>query len=84
MLVGRASGSDLRDKLALMKDQFSFDPYAFALPRGDSAFRLEINRALAALYRSDEIAKIFRQSFGTSVQPGELVVAIYLLYGFAD
>ena len=84
VLVGRASGSDLRDKLALMKDQFSFDPYAFALPRGDAAFRLEINRALAALYRSDEIAKIFRQSFGTSVQPGELVVAIYLLYGFAD
>lgn len=84
VLVGQAGASELRDDLGMVTEEFSFDPYAFALPRGDADFRLEVNRALAALYRSDDIGNIFIKSFGANAVPGDLLKVVYLLYGFAD
>ena len=48
------------EKLRLADDYLSVEPYALALPRGDSDFRLAIDRALSHIYRSGEIASIFR------------------------
>lgn len=84
VLVGQASASELKDNLGMVMEEFSLDPYAFALPRGDSDFRLEVNRALAKIYRGDDIGRIFSKSFGPNATPAELLQVVYLFYGFAD
>jgi glutamate/aspartate transport system substrate-binding protein len=49
--------------LALLPDELSFEPYAIALPRGDWAFRLAVNRALAKIYSSGAQYDVFTQWF---------------------
>ncbi len=84
VLVGQANASELRDNLGMVMEEFSLDPYAFSLPRGDADFRLEVNTALAKIYRSDEIGRIFSKSFGPNAAPADLLQVVYLFYGFAD
>jgi len=45
-LVGLAAQAKDPKKFALLAEDLSFEPYALMLPRNDSAFRLEVNRAL--------------------------------------
>jgi ABC-type amino acid transport substrate-binding protein len=52
---------------------------AFALPRGDSALRLEVNRALTQVYAGGEIEPIFRQWLGPLGRPSALLAAMFLL-----
>lgn len=67
-----------RDAAALRvsKRFFTREPYALALPKDDSGFRLAVDRALSRIYRSGEIEKIYRSTFGDA-QPGDLVLALY-------
>ncbi len=53
-----------RPGFELSKRYFSYETYALALPRDDSAFRLFVDRTLAALYRSGKIKTILTRSFG--------------------
>ena len=57
-----ASGG--RPGFALSKRYFSYETYALALPRDDSAFRLLVDKTLAALYRSGKIKAILAKTFG--------------------
>ncbi len=63
-LVGLAAQAKDPKALALLPDDISIEPLAFALPRGDSAFRLEVNSALTQVYISPEIETIFNQWLG--------------------
>lgn len=47
--VGRRFRSP--EKLSLVEELFSYEPYGLILWRNDAAFRLSVNRALAPLYR---------------------------------
>jgi len=38
-----------------------------------------VNRALAGVYRSGEIVKIFGQSFGNSIEPSPMLTAMYVM-----
>jgi ABC-type amino acid transport substrate-binding protein len=67
-------------KFRMPGEDLSFEPYAMALPRNDSALRLEVNRALTQVYLSGEIGKIFDQWFGKLGSPTGLLAAMYLLY----
>ncbi len=78
-LVGLAAQAKDPDKLALLTEDLSFEPYAFALPRNDSAFRLEVNRALTQVYLSGDIETIFAQWLGGLGRPSGLLAAMYLL-----
>jgi len=78
-LIGLAAQAKDPAKLALLAEDLSFEPYAFALPRNDSAFRLEVNRALTQVYLSGEIDKIFGQWLGPLGRPSGLLAAMYLL-----
>jgi ABC-type amino acid transport substrate-binding protein len=78
-LVGLARDAKDPSKLALLQEDLSYEPLAFALPRGDSAFRLEVNRALTRLYASGEIEQVFGQWFGRMVRPTALLAAMYVL-----
>jgi ABC-type amino acid transport substrate-binding protein len=63
--------------LGMLDDALSFEPYAIALPRGDSAFRTEVNIALARIYRSAAIGEIYNQWFGILGKPSGAVKAVY-------
>lgn len=54
------------ENLVLSDRFFSYEPYALALPQGDSEFRLLVDSTLARLYRSQDIAKIYHAHFGDS------------------
>src|SRR4051812_12754628 len=61
LLVGAAKQRPAA--LALLPDELSFEPYAIALPRGDWAFRLAVNRALAGIYSSGAQYDVFMRWF---------------------
>ena len=84
VLVGQATLTGDPEEFTMLNAQFSIDPYAFALPRGDSDFRLAVNRALAQLYRTGEIKKIFSRWFGTEAKPSIILESVYFIFGFSD
>ena len=63
----------------LAENYLSIEPYALALPRGDGDFRLAVDRALSHIYRSGEIAAIFKRTFGDA-KPGQTLQTLYLLW----
>ena len=79
LLVGLFLGAVDRHKLTVTDEQFSFEPYGLMLRRGDAPFRLAVNRTLASLSRSDEIARIYERWFGRIGRPTGVLVVMYLL-----
>ena len=79
ILAYLAAKSNEADKLRLADNYLSFEPYALALPRGDSDFRLAVDRALSRIYRSGEIATIFVNTFGSQMQPSDTLNILYLV-----
>jgi polar amino acid transport system substrate-binding protein/glutamate/aspartate transport system substrate-binding protein len=51
--------------IELGRRYFSYETYALGLPYGDDAFRLEVDRALAELYRSGRVRALLSKTFGT-------------------
>jgi glutamate/aspartate transport system substrate-binding protein len=83
-LVGLAVQAKAPAKLALLADELSFEPYAMALPRNDSALRLEVNRALTQVYLSGDIETIYAQWLGKLGRPSALLAVMYLLNSIPD
>jgi glutamate/aspartate transport system substrate-binding protein len=80
--VGRMSKSP--EKLTLVTEFFSYEPYGLVLRRNDAAFRLSVNRALAALYRSADIAPLYEKWFGSMTTAGPIIGAMYLINGLPE
>jgi len=78
-LIGLAAQAKEPNRYALLTEDLSFEPYAFALPRGDAAYRLEVNKALTQIYVSGDIDPIFREWLGKLGRPSGLLAAMYLL-----
>ena len=78
-LIGLASQAKDPKALAMLPDDLSIEPIAFALPRNDSTFRLEVNKALTQVYVGGEIDGIFQQWLGPIGRPSGLLAAMYLL-----
>ncbi|MGH6620712.1 MAG: amino acid ABC transporter substrate-binding protein, partial [Alphaproteobacteria bacterium] len=70
-------GSGAADKLFLSDQQFTYEPYALALQKGDTEFRLAVDRALSRIYRSGEIATVFTAAFGPGAEPTDELSALY-------
>jgi glutamate/aspartate transport system substrate-binding protein len=68
----------------MLPDDLSFEPYAIVLPRGDANFRLAVNRALAEIYRSNDIIEIFRRTFGSDVEPTPMLAIMYGLGAYPN
>lgn len=83
-LVGLAAQAKDPKIFALLAEDLSFEPYAFMLPRNDSAFRLEVNRALTQVYVSGGIDEIFGKWLGKLGRPSGLLAAMYLLNAIPD
>lgn len=71
------------ENLVLSDRFFSYEPYALALQRGDSDFRLLVDSTLARLYRSQAIAKIYQASFGDA-QMSDLLRATFTLQALPE
>ena len=78
-LVGMIAQAANPDTLAIMPDDLSFEPYAFAVPRNDSSFRLEVNKALSQVYQNGEIDTIFARWLGSLGRPSGLLAALFVL-----
>ena len=72
------------EKLRLADDYLTVEPYALALPRGDTDFRLAVDRALSRIYRSGEIAAVFQRTFGGQAEPSQILRTLYLISGVPD
>jgi len=68
----------------LLDEDFSIEPYALALPRGDHEYRLAVNRVLARLYRTGDIETIYRRWLGKLGTPSLLLSAAYFIQGLAE
>lgn len=69
---------DLPAEFGLSSQYFSYEPYALALPRGDSDFRLAVDAALSRLYRSGAIGEVFESSFAGAEQ-SDLLKALFIV-----
>ena len=76
LLGGTARGK----RFAMLPEDISIEPYAIVLPRGDWAFRLAVNTALAQIFRGGDILDIFTKWFGgVASRPNPLIGSVYLL-----
>jgi len=68
-------------EVALSQKTFTHEPYALAMPLGDSALRLEVDRALSQIYRSGAILNLYAKYFG---KPGGQALVFYALTPLPD
>jgi glutamate/aspartate transport system substrate-binding protein len=83
VLVGLVAREQEKQRYNLLSQDFSIEPYALALRRGDADFRLAVNRGLARTYSSGEIGPIFDRWFAP-FQPSEVLLGIYSLSSMED
>ena len=84
ILIGIGRTSKDPAKLSLVEQFFSYEPYGLMMRRGDPAFRLSVNRSLAAMYRSREVVPIFEKWFGSMSTAGHLIGAMYIINGLPE
>jgi ABC-type amino acid transport substrate-binding protein len=84
VLLGLAMKSGSERSYAMLDEDFSIEPYAFALPRGDHEFRLAVNRVLAGLYRGGGIAEVYKQWLGMLGAPSVLLSALYFVQSIPE
>ncbi len=84
LLIGQVAEAGDPSEFSLLDPEFSVEPYAFAVPRDDADFRLVVNTALAQLYRTHEVDRVFERWFGEDSEPTSLLETVYFIYGFAD
>ncbi len=86
MLIGQVvQRGENPEEYMITRNVFSFEPYALMLPRGDTEFRLVVDSALAELYRSITIQRIYHDWFGKYGEPlPEIVRAIYESQAIAE
>jgi ABC-type amino acid transport substrate-binding protein len=78
ILIYLSGMSGESDKLRIAEQYLPTEPYALALPRGDSDFRLAIDRALSHIYKSGEIETVFASAFGAWT-PHDTLKTLYLI-----
>jgi ABC-type amino acid transport substrate-binding protein len=78
LLIGSLTQAKNPKALTLLNDKLSFEPYGLVLPRGDYAFRLAVNTALAVFYAGDDTNEIYNRWFGSLGQPTPLTEAVYI------
>lgn len=77
-LIALARATKDPAKYRLSGTLYSYEPYALALRRDDSEFRLAVDRGLARVFGGPDIGDIYKRWFGQwSAAPGPLLSALY-------
>lgn len=84
LLVELGLSSKGSSSFRVLDEDFSVEPYALTLPRGEPDLRLAVNRSLAELYRSMEIEPIFEKWLGALGRPSVLLSALYYLQSIPE
>jgi glutamate/aspartate transport system substrate-binding protein len=84
VLIGQGLDSKHGANFRVLDEDFSVEPYALVLARGDPDFRLAIDRSLAGLYRSGEIEAVFNRWLGPLGRPSTLLTALYYLQSIPE
>jgi ABC-type amino acid transport substrate-binding protein len=84
VLLGLGLSSKGAHSFRLLDEDFSVEPYALTLPRGEHDLRLAVNRSLAALFRSGEIEAVFSRWLAPLGKPSVLLSALYYLQGIPE
>ena len=80
VLIGLALTNKSDVEFAISKDVFSYEPFALAVRRNDSEFRLIADRVLSQLNRSGNISQIYANWFGSfTKEVPALLQAMYVL-----
>ena len=79
MLIGQVfRNTNVANDYSMTRTALSFEPYAFMIARGDTEFRLAADRALASLFRTARIRRIYQNWFGRYGEPlSPIVEAMY-------
>ncbi|MBV8181183.1 MAG: amino acid ABC transporter substrate-binding protein [Mycobacterium sp.] len=81
------AGANIKDpdKLIMLPDDLSVEPYGIVLPQGDWALRLAVNTGLAQIFRSEQLATVFRGWFDRAgLQMGPVQGIVYGLGALSD
>jgi ABC-type amino acid transport substrate-binding protein len=84
LLLALAPKAKEAKNLMILDDALSMEPYAIVLPRGEATLRMEVNAALARIYRGDAIVDIYNRWFGRIAPPGAILRVLYSLGALAD
>jgi len=84
VLIGLVQKSGPNPAYKVLDEDFSLEPYAFAIARGDPDFRLAVNEVLAAVFRSGEINAFYERWLGQLGRPSLLLSAAFYLQGLAE
>jgi ABC-type amino acid transport substrate-binding protein len=84
ILIGLVLATPQPERFALLDRYLSYEPYALMLRRGDPAFRLAVNRALARLYRTAQVVDIYGKWFGKWGPPSALTLGMYAIEGLPE
>ena len=69
VLFGLLAKSEKKEDLEVVGRYLTYDPYGIMHRRGDPDFRLAVSKALARVFRSGEIAKIYAKWFDPIAVP---------------
>ena len=83
-LIGVVLTTPSKGVYKLLDEDFSVEPCALPLPRGDHDYRLAVNRVLAGLYRTGGIEKIYGQWLGKMGPPSLLLSAAFFIQGISE
>jgi len=83
-LVGALLAKQATGAYRLLDEDFSIEPYVFTLPSGEHEYRIAVNRVLARLFRSGEIAKVYDRWLGPLGPPSALLSATYFVQGISE
>ena len=84
VLIGQVLKGKTQGAFKLLEEDYSIEPYALALPKGDHDYRLAVNRVLARLYRTGDIAKIYNSWLGRLGPPSVLLSAAYFIQSLPE
>jgi ABC-type amino acid transport substrate-binding protein len=84
LLLALAPKAKEAKNLMILDDALSMEPYAIVLPRGEATLRMEVNAAIARIYRGDAIVDIYNRWFGRIAPPGPILRVMYSLGALSD
>jgi ABC-type amino acid transport substrate-binding protein len=84
VLLGQTAAAKEPARYVLLGALYSIEPYALALPRGDPAFRLAVNRALSDIYHNSTLQQLYGRWFGSDAAPSLTLRMIYILNSYPD
>ncbi len=85
MLMGQIIRAENPSAYVLAWDVFSFEPYAFMVRKDDSQFRLVADSALAQLYRTAGVQRLYHTWFGRfGIEQSPTLAAMYQFQGLPD